>query len=218
MNHSANQTASDIATAPDGLIESLAEEYADHPEIVELLHCMTGQSESEACLPDEGEGRLIAFEILKRLLNMPNPSHSTLRAAVFLATAICSSYFLQLLEYWSLDQELEQVIKQLGGAEQCMKTKIEKYKRRVGGGKSGETRRQKRADDIESAAKALNELCDSKNVLSSTLDDIARQLRRDGTSMAYVAKGGWPKRLISLTKKAINTRAAELSNSKNSRS
>ena len=187
-----------------------AEELADGTDVLELLRVLSDLPESKSNLDCETENRLLIFAILERILEKPCPSNSDLRAAVFLATNISSSHVNRLQGYWQLDQDLEQAGKTVREAEQTIKSKMKKFKAQEGGEKSGHRRNQQKCVDIDTAAMALIRLRNRDNSSNYTLGDIARELDHKNVSMAHAAKGGWPQRLKSLTKKVISARADQL--------
>lgn len=210
MSTRAELLASDIQVAPVELVKSLAEEFANKPSVLEFLRLLSSKFSPNSHLSGDNEDLTIEFALLERLCDIPNPSKSELSAAVFLATYISSSHFIGLLEYWQLDQDLEQAGKHLREAVQSRNSKMDKYVAREAGAKSGRRRNQQKCEDIDSAASALIRLWRRDDSCNYTLPDIARELDSTNVTMEYPARGGWPQRLRSLTKIVIVARAERL--------
>ena len=121
---------------------------------------------------------LFMLAYLERILGEPSPSQAELRAAVFSAMHVCGAVMIQLLAGWSEVEGLDRAGEQVRNTIEQLEDKILKYGRRVGGGRSGGSRRQQREKDLDAAASALNRLYNDCNRLSPTLDDIA-SMKRD---------------------------------------
>ena len=194
----------------DQLFSDFVSAISGGTETGELLRRLRELIQNEPIVCDRRDESLFMLFYLERMLDEPRPSQAELRAAVSSAMYVFGSVFIPMITRWSEVESIERSSEVVRNATKTLEQKVRRYGRRVGGAKSGGSRRKQREEDLDVAACALNKLYAYSNRLSPTLDDIASQLVHDQTRLAYPTKGGWHQRVRHLSKKTIKLRADKL--------
>lgn len=152
-----------------------------------------------------------SFSALKRILNEQSPSQLELRAAIAIVMEISVQLFLTYGSKFEDLNVLDNLRKQSEETIEVLESKMQAYLRKSGGRKSGVTRNRQKDHDLHSAALAYRKSSKDYSVLNPGLKEVADQLDRDHTPIAYPAKGGWTQRVKDLTLKAIVNHATIIS-------
>lgn len=211
--------SSDDEDAASILIASMREilnALADDHREIHGRHQSAGTSSakavatSEICteqLPDldDATGYL---EWLEDFLKKPSFTRHEAYTAVFAAFYICDTPAFFFRHFW----ELERSEGQLKAIERYQRYRgvLQHGRRSSAGRKSGQSRSAARQADLETAARAFNELRQQNDVKTYNLRDIADYLNDTGKTPALQVKGGWLKRLQDLRKAEIKRRADQL--------
>lgn len=201
-----------LLTDRDEMFNEFAASYSEETHTVSLLTGLRNLVLNEATAVARPAECQFMIDYVKHALEKPNPSQVELHAAVSSAMCVLQSIFCALLDSWSQVESIDSSLDEVRNLQESLDGEVRRYRQRVGGDKSGRSRRMQRERDLNAAALAWNRLNSYSNHLSPTLDDLAAQLNRDREKMAYPAKGGWERRVRHLGKKAIKIRADKLRN------
>ncbi|MCH9694285.1 MAG: hypothetical protein K0U72_07225 [Gammaproteobacteria bacterium] len=192
-------------------LSKMDQSFADSGGVTKCLEFLSNQIDSLEQLATDQSSFEASFSALNKILNEPRPSQLEVRAAIAIVIHITMRLFLAFGEKFEELDEVHDGIKQSDELVEVLEKKVQAYRWKSGGNKSGATRSRQKDDDLHSAAMAYKKISDDYRVLSPGLKDIADQLDRDRTPMAFPAKGGWTQRVKDLTLKAIVSHARTVS-------
>lgn len=199
---------------PDDYSEFLSEVNQAFADIGGVEGCLESFRDQIDLLegPNSDQSRFqVSFSALHRILREPSPSRTELRAAVAIAIEISAQLVVIIGSKAQTLNELHDSSVRVRDIIEGLESKMQAYRRKSGGSKSGITRSRQKGEDLRSAALAYIKLSDDFSVLNPALKDVANQLDRDHTHIAYPAKGGWTQRVKDLTLKAIVSHAKIIS-------
>ena len=202
MSDQSDELVQQVAQAPDELIDELISMFSDPELATENMAGMRELVEAECLQIEDRDGALLMLALLERLIDEPAQTKSKTSAMLTITVYLCGAPICALLNQMQAVDEQDLLASRL-------RDSINKIQPGLNWYLSKKSRLEKKKEDIEKAARALNQLR-KNNSRSITLKEIANHLEKIKEPMALQSDATWLKRVGRLRKAPIVAQADEL--------